>query len=59
MGWGMEDSIGHYLIGHYLDLGSAVLGVTLSSTGYCLYALTIRTAERNPAANLQGISGIL
>lgn len=44
MGWGMEDSIGHYL-----DLGSAVLGVTLFSTGYCLYALTIRRAERDPA----------
>lgn len=44
MRWGMADSIGHYL-----DLGSAVLGVTLFSTGYCLYALTIRRAERDPA----------
>jgi hypothetical protein len=44
MRWGMEDSIGHYL-----DLGSAVLGVTLFPTGYCLYALTIRKTGRDPA----------
>jgi hypothetical protein len=37
MRWGQEDGIGHYL-----DLGSAVLGLALFPTGYCLYALTTR-----------------
>jgi hypothetical protein len=42
LGWGLEDSIGHYI-----DLGSAVLGLTLFPIGYCLYALTTRKlAER-------------
>ncbi len=35
MHWGIEHSIGHYF-----DLGSAVLGLTLFPTGYLLYALT-------------------
>ena len=43
MRWGLEDSIGHYF-----DLGSAVLGVGLFTTGYCLYALTTRKAEGDP-----------
>ena len=34
MGWGSERSPGHYL-----DLGSAVCGVTLFPLGYLLYAL--------------------
>jgi len=37
MRWGREGGIGHYL-----DLGSAVLGLALFPTGYCLYALTAR-----------------
>ena len=44
MGWGREDSIGHYL-----DFGSAVFGLILFPTGYCLYALTTRKAESDPA----------
>jgi hypothetical protein len=43
MHWGREDSIGHYL-----DLASAVLGLTLFPTGYCLYALTTGKAESDP-----------
>jgi hypothetical protein len=35
MHWGLEHSIGHYL-----DLWSAVLGVTLFPMGYLLHALT-------------------
>jgi hypothetical protein len=35
MGWGIEDSIGHYV-----DLGGAVLGLLLFPTGYLLYAVT-------------------
>jgi len=35
MHWGREDSFGHYL-----DFGSAVLGVTLFPVGYLLHALT-------------------
>jgi hypothetical protein len=34
MGWGLEDSAGHYL-----DLGSAVLGLTLFPTAYLFHAL--------------------
>jgi hypothetical protein len=34
MGWGIENSIGHYV-----DLGGAVLGLLLFPTGYLLYAL--------------------
>jgi hypothetical protein len=37
MGWGLPDSVGHYL-----DLGSAVLGFTLFPIGYLWYALTKR-----------------
>ena len=33
MHWGLEHSAGHYL-----DLGSAVLGLTLFSVGYLLYS---------------------
>jgi hypothetical protein len=44
MGWGLEDSMGHYL-----DFASAVLGLTLFPTGYCLYALTTPKAEGDPA----------
>ncbi len=38
MHWGSEHSIGHYL-----DLWSAVLGLTMFPVGYLLYALTKRT----------------
>jgi len=34
MDWGLERSAGHYL-----DLGSAVLGLTLFPVGYLIYAL--------------------
>ena len=34
MGWGAEDSIGHYI-----DLASAVLGLALFPIGYLAYAL--------------------
>jgi len=37
MHWGLEHSAGHYL-----DLGSAVLGLTLFPIGYLLHALTKR-----------------
>jgi len=39
MQWGSEHSVGHYL-----DLGSAVLGLTLFPIGYLLDALTKRHA---------------
>jgi len=39
MHWGEEHSVGHYL-----DLGSAVLGLTLFPMGYLLHALTKRNA---------------
>jgi hypothetical protein len=39
MHWGDEQSVGHYL-----DLGSAVLGITLFSVGYLLHALADRDA---------------
>jgi hypothetical protein len=39
MHWGDEHSVGHYL-----DLGSAVLGLTLFPIGYLLHALTKRRA---------------
>jgi hypothetical protein len=38
MGWGIENSIGHYL-----DLGGAVLGLLLFPTGYLLHAVTTGT----------------
>lgn len=47
MGWGLENSIGHYL-----DLGSAVIGLTLFPIGYCLYALT-DTESREPSVTLR------
>ena len=34
MGWGRENSVGHYL-----DLGSALLGLILFPAGYFLHAL--------------------
>jgi hypothetical protein len=34
MGWGLKHSVGHYL-----DLSSAVLGLTLFPVGYLLHAL--------------------
>jgi hypothetical protein len=37
MRWGLEDSIGHYL-----DFGSAVLGLTAFPSGYLISALTGR-----------------
>ena len=37
--WGSEHSVGHYL-----DLWSAVLGLTLFPIGYMLHALTKRQA---------------
>jgi hypothetical protein len=37
MHWGLEHSLGHYLV-----LSSAVLGLTLFPTGYLLYALSKR-----------------
>ncbi len=37
MRWGLEHSLGHYL-----DLSSAVLGLTLFPIGYLLHALTER-----------------
>lgn len=39
MGWGLENSPGHYL-----DLSSAVLGVTLFPIGYLLHAVTKQQA---------------
>ncbi len=39
MHWGEAHSVGHYL-----DLGSAVLGLTLFPMGYLLHALTKRNA---------------
>lgn len=37
MHWGEE-----YSVGHYLDLSSAILGMTLFPVGYLLHALTIQ-----------------
>jgi hypothetical protein len=39
MHWGLEHSVGHYL-----DFGSAVLGLTLFPIGYLLHAVTKRHA---------------
>jgi hypothetical protein len=39
MQWGLEHSVGHYL-----DLGSAALGITLFPAGYLLHTLTNRRA---------------
>jgi hypothetical protein len=38
MHWGLEHSAGHYI--GYIDLGSAVLGLTLFPAGYLLHALS-------------------
>jgi hypothetical protein len=40
MHWGLEQGIGHYL-----DLWSAVLGLTLFPVGYLFHALTRRQAQ--------------
>jgi len=40
MAWGARGSVGHYL-----DLASAVLGVTLLVVGYLIYALSKRKAH--------------
>jgi len=37
MGWGLERSAGHYL-----DLGSAVLGLTSFPLGYLLHTLNLK-----------------
>ena len=39
MHWGLEHSVGHYL-----DLSSAVVGLTFFPVGYLLHALTSRPA---------------
>ena len=39
MHWGLEHSVGHYL-----DVSSAILGLTLFPVGYLLYALARRQA---------------
>jgi hypothetical protein len=39
MGWGLKDSVGHYL-----DFWSATLGVTLFPVGYLFHVLTNRRA---------------
>jgi len=43
MHWGLEHSAGHYL-----DLGSAVLGLTLFPIGYLFHALRSDTASVKP-----------
>jgi hypothetical protein len=42
MGWGLEDSIGHYL-----DLLCATVGFTLFPVGYLIHAVKMRDEERN------------
>ena len=44
MHWGLEDSVGHYL-----DLWSAILGLTLFPVGYFFHALT----KRHPATSFR------
>ena len=41
MGWGSQHSVGHYL-----DLLSAILAVTLFSLGYLIHAVNARGRER-------------
>ena len=41
MGWGQEGSVGHYL-----DLSSAALGLTLFPLGFLLHALGYRATAR-------------
>jgi Ca2+/Na+ antiporter len=43
MHWGLEDSFGHYL-----DVSSAVLGVTLFPIGYLLHALSVTSNDARP-----------
>ena len=43
MHWGLEDSFGHYL-----DLSSAVLGLTLFPIGYLFQALTTQRRQQRP-----------
>ena len=40
MGWGSQHSVGHYL-----DLLSAILAVTLFSLGYLIHAVNARASE--------------
>jgi hypothetical protein len=37
MGWGLQNSAGHYL-----DLGSALVGFTLFPVGYLLHTITLK-----------------
>jgi hypothetical protein len=46
MNWGMDHSAGHYL-----DLVSAVLGLTLFPVGYLLHAITERHASKRMPLN--------
>ena len=41
MGWGSENSVGHYL-----DLLCAILGITLFSLGYLLHAVDTRVEKK-------------
>jgi len=43
MGWGSQHSVGHYL-----DLLSAILAVTLFSLGYLIHAVNARERDRQP-----------
>jgi len=43
MGWGLPDSVGHYL-----DLGSVVLGFTLFPIGYLWHALSPEKPPSSP-----------
>lgn len=45
MHWGLEHSVGHYL-----DLMSAVLGLTLFPIGYLLHALKCHTLNNDPSS---------
>jgi hypothetical protein len=48
MNWGFPHSVGHYV-----DLASAVLGVTLFPLGYLIYALRVATNMRQTAPHHQ------
>jgi len=41
MGWGSQHSVGHYL-----DLLSAILAVTLFSLGYVIHAVDVRAEKK-------------
>ena len=45
MGWGSQHSVGHYL-----DLLSAIVAVTLFSLGYLIHAVNAREREREATA---------